>query len=55
MTYLELMEALSKLTDEQLKCNVTVKCAIPLDEGECAAADLDITDEGHPVIYVWEY
>jgi len=55
MTYLDLLQALNNLTDEQLNCMVTVELGIT---DECYGADLRICDsehgvldENHPVIY----
>jgi hypothetical protein len=56
MTYRELLERLSSLSDEQLNCNVTVEDPY---EDECFPAELRICgedhsslDEDHPVIYI---
>ena len=55
MTYWDLLRALSKLTDEQLECTVTVELGIT---DECYAAKLRVCDSehgvldvNHPVIY----
>jgi hypothetical protein len=54
MTYQELLEALQKLTPEQLECDLTVE---DKSDGECFPAELRICDVGHmlninhPVIY----
>lgn len=56
MTYRDLLAELSRMTDEQLSCDLTVELAI---EDECIPAELricgpnhDVLDEDHPVIYV---
>jgi hypothetical protein len=56
MTYRELLERLSGLSDEQLNCTVTVEDAC---QDECCPAELRICgedhgslDEDHPVIYL---
>jgi len=64
MTYQDLLNALSKMTPEQLQCDLTVE--VPVDHGsvaawgnECYPAELKICevnhgvlDEDHPVILV---
>ena len=56
MTYRELLERLSSLSDEQLNCTVTIEDPY---EDECFPAKLRICgedhsslDEDHPVIYI---
>lgn len=49
MTYRELLERLSSLSDEQLNCKVTVKNPY---EDECFPAELRICGKDHPVIFL---
>lgn len=64
MTYQDLFNALSKMTPEQLQCDLTVEIAMDYGSNECvptvtAPAELKICgiehgvlDEDHPVIFV---
>ena len=55
MTYRELLQSLTNLTNEQLDCDVTIELEF---EDECFPAELricgatnDLLAEGHPVIF----
>ena len=59
MTYQDLFNALSKMTPEQLQCDLTVEIAMDYGSNECYPAELKICglehgvlDEDHPVIFV---
>lgn len=58
MTYRELLTALSKLTDEQLDCSVTVELEeqdefYPVELYICGSWQ-GVLDDGHPVLVVPE-
>ena len=59
MTYQDLLNSLSKMTPEQLQCDITVEIALDYGQNECYPAELKfcgiehgVLDEDHPVIFV---
>lgn len=59
MTYQDLLNALSRMTPEQLQCDLTVEVPVDYGKNELYPAELKICgidhgvlDEDHPVIFV---